>query len=639
MPGHFNILRIKIKEGEFHYLQEEIPVAYFIKGANIESDGSLFDADSVLFKFSFLSGPGSGSIEGRYTVNFNTLDYHYAVVVRHFDLSPVEQYLKDMANYGRFSATLDADVAAVGNFKDAEDVTAHGKLSINDFHIGKTHEEDYASFDKLTLAIEELSPKKQKYIFDSVMLNHPMIKYEQYDQLDNFQMMFGEKGANLAAAASDPERFNLVIEIARYVKVLARNFFNSYYKINNLAVNKADLKYNDFALNEKFSIAANPLDMEADSIDKKLKRVEMYFRSGIQPFGNFSVSLSVNPRDTGDFDMEYQFKKIPASMFNPYLVTYTSFPLDRGTIGLNGFWTVRKGEIQSKNHLVVIDPRVTKRVKNKNTTWLPLPLIMSFVREYGNVIDYEIPITGSLKNPKFHLHDVIMDVLGNIFIKPSTTPYRMEVKDIEMDIEKFLTLKWAMRQSVLRPEQESFIDKIVHFLKKNPKEKISVYPRPYALKEKEYILFYEAKKKYFLYTHKMDERSFSEEDSEKVDKMSVKDTLFIRYLNKHISDTHVFTTQDKCNKLLGSSFVNSRFRQLNIDRARTFIFRFKEKGVENQVTMMNDENTVPYNGFSFYKIEYEGKLPKSLIEAYQKIQELNDENPRKKYERENVKIK
>ena len=48
-----------------------------------------------------------------------------------------------------------------------------------------------------------------------------------------------------------------------------------------------------------------------------------------------------------------------------------------------------------------------------------MPLIMTFIRERGNVIDYEIPITGNLKDPKFHLSDVIFDLLGNIFVKPA----------------------------------------------------------------------------------------------------------------------------------------------------------------------------------------------------------------------------
>ena len=52
-----------------------------------------------------------------------------------------------------------------------------------------------------------------------------------------------------------------------------------------------------------------------------------------------------------------------------------------------------------------------------------------------------------------------MDLLENIFVKPATTPYRMEVKNIETEIEKSLTLKWEMRHSSLLPNQEKFIEK------------------------------------------------------------------------------------------------------------------------------------------------------------------------------------
>lgn len=637
-PGHFNILKIKIKEGEFHYLEKDIPVTYFIKGVNIESDGKLFDADTVVFKFSFLSGPCSGSMEGSYTVNFKNLDYHYDVVIKHFDLTPMEQYLKALANYGTFSAYLDADLKATGNFSDEEDVTAKGILSLSDFHFGKNRDDDYASFDKLVMAIHEMSPKKRIYSYDSLTLSHPYFKYERYDQSDNLETMFGNAGTGNSAALEDAGHFNLIIEIGRYVKIMARNFFQSYYKIDHLAIYNGDFKFNDYSINEKFTVDLNPLNVTADSIDKNHKRVNVSFQSGIKPFGNASVNVSINPKDTGEFDMQYHFQKIPAAMFNPYLISYTSFPLDRGTVELNGKWNVRNGNIQSENHLLVIDPRITKRVKNKNAKWIPLPLIFSFVREYGNVIDYEIPITGSLKTPTFHLKDVLFDVLGNIFVKPVTTPYRMEVKNLENEIEKSFTLKWAMRQTKLRHTQEKFVEKIADFLADNPEASITVSPIQYASKEKEYILFFEAKKKYFLSLNQKDALAFSEEDSEKVNKMSVKDSLFIRYVNKHISDTTMlFTIQDKCSRMMGSTFINACFKQLNTERENAFRFCFKKKEVQARVKIETEENTIPYNGFSFYKIEYKGELPKSLTKAYEKLQELNDEAPRKKYERENKK--
>jgi hypothetical protein len=465
-------------------------------------------------------------------------------------------------------------------------------------------------------------------------LAHPYLKYEIYDYLDNLQTMFGKNGANIEAANTNAAEFNLIISIARYVKVLANSFFKSDYKINRLRIYKGDIKFNDFSTSEKFALELFPLSVIADSIDKDHNRVNVSLQSLIKPYGNVSVAISINPKDSSDFDMQYQFRKIPVSMFNPYTISFTSFPLDRGTLEFNGIWKVRKGMIQSANHLVIIDPRTSKRLRNKDTKWIPVPLIMTFIRERGNVIDYEIPITGNLKDPKFHLHYVIFDLLRNTFLKPPTTPYRLQVKNIETEIEKSISLKWETRQSSLLPGQEKFIEIMGDFLLKNPDASISVYPQYYALKEKENILFFETKKKYFLEINNRNSRSFSNEDSVKVDKMSIKDSLFILYLNKHIKDSLIFTVQGKCASIIDSTFVNTKFDRLNKEREISFTQYFKKKAVVNRVKILKGEQVVPYNGFSFYKIVYNGEIPESLIKAYHQMNELNSEAPRKKFKQE-----
>ena len=133
----------------------------------------------------------------------------------------------------------------------------------------------------------------------------------------------------------------------------------------------------------------------------------MFLKTDIKPYGNLSVSLSINPNDTGEFDLIYHLNKVPLTMFNPYVITYTSFPLSKGTLELNGKWIVRNGKIQSVNHLVLIDPKLAIRLKRKESKRLPLPLILAFIRERDNLIDYEITITCYLKKPNFHMSDGI----------------------------------------------------------------------------------------------------------------------------------------------------------------------------------------------------------------------------------------
>lgn len=632
-PLHLNILNIKINNGVFYYTEIVTPIHYFIKNVTIESAGYRWNVDTIPTTFSFLSGIGSGDVKGNFNVNSKNKEYQLGIHVHKFDLNIVGQYIKDLSNYGSFKAYLDADFKSKGNLINRANVTNSGLISISDFHFGKNSSEDFAAFDNLTIAIKQISPQNFKYIFDSVSLKKPYFKYEKYDYLDNVQTMFGKKGANVKAANAAGARFNLVIEIAKYIKTMSRNLLRSNYKIDRIAIYNGKIKYNDYSLSEKFSIALHPFTFKADSVNKTHKRINVQIASGIEPYGNFALGISINPKDSSDFDLKYHFKKLPAAMFNPYLIKYTSFPLDRGTIEMKGMWNVRNGQIKSTNHLVIIDPRVGKRIRNKYANWLPLRLAMFFVRERGNVIDYEVPILGNLNNPKFKFRDVIVDALENIFVKPATTPYRIEVRNAETNIEKSLMLKWEIRTSVLVAKQEKFLKRMANFLDENPEATITVNAQRYELKEKEYILFYEAKKKYYIKHNDKNSRSFDEDDSLKVEKMSIKDSLFIHYLNKKVNNALLFTVQDKCTQLIGANIVDFKFKELNKKRVNTFMLYFKENGTEKRVKIALGKNVIPYNGFSFYKINYQGDLPNYLLEAYRKMNELNNETPRNKFKK------
>jgi hypothetical protein len=624
-------LGIKIVGGEFRYIEQIIPINYVIKSVNIESPGIVPGIDTLSALFSFREGKSSGDVKGDFTMNVMNLDYRLAVAVHDFDLEIIRQYIWELINYGMFSARLDANIRAVGNFSSKDSISFNGRLILRDFHLGKTKEDDYLSFKKLAIVMEEVSPVHHKYLFDSITLLYPRIKYERYDSLDNVGTMFGRMGKNISDVTQQPGRFNLVIEIGRYIEVLSRNFFKSRYKINQLGIYNADLTFNDYSLVEKFSIQASALTVKADSIDNNQKRVGVSLASDLKPSGKAKFLLSINPRDSGDFDFTYDIEKIPASVFNPYLLSYTSFPVDRGTLEINGVWNVRNGEIKSINHIVVIDPRVTRQVRNKDAKWIPMPLIMSFIRERGNVIDYSVPITGDLRNPRFHIGDIVFDLVKNIFIKPPTTPYGIEVKNIEKEIEESLMVKWDMRQSALRPYQKKFITKISRFLRDNPEVLLNVHPIEYSSKEREYILFFEAKRKYFLLINNKDAIDFNAGDSLAVCNMSVKDMALVAFISRNLSDTVMFTIQEKCINFVGNRIVDIQLKKLAEGREVSFRESFLANGTDHRVKMYATENDIPYNGFSYFKLGYPGEIPSSLHKAYQEMIDLNDGAPRKKY--------
>lgn len=617
----FNILHIKIKNGEFHYLENHYPVNYYIKNVNIESKGKLWRSDTLNIQFSLFSGTRNGDLKGNLAVNLKTMNYQSDVKVHKFDLTILEPYFKDLTNYGCFAANLDADLKSKGNFRDPLSASNSGMMAVSDFHLGKDSTDDYASFDKLVFAIKEMNTNQHIYLYDSVTIIHPTLKYERYDRLDNIQTMFGKGGSNIRSANARTAQFNLVVGIANYLKSLSKNFFQSDFKVDHFGIYDGDIRFNDYSCSEKFAVQLNPFNVRADSLDKHHRRVNVFLKSSVRPYGNISAALSMNPKDSGNFELKYHLGKIPVSLFNPYIISLTSFPLDRGTLTFEGKWYVRNGIIRSNNHLLITNPGVTKRIKNKDLKNLPVPLILSMIRERGNVIDYEIPVTGNLKNPTFHLQDVLSDLLRNIFVKTPTTAYRKTIKNIEPELEKSRSLKWGMRQTTLQPNQEKFIKQLSKFLQKNKDAVLTVYPQIYAIKEQEYILFFEAKKKYFLASQNKKAGTFNTTDSMTVDKMSIRNASFNRYLNNHTSDTLAFTLQEKCALLIPAYLVHAKFEKLNKQRTEAFLLEFKNRKVEKQIKIAKAEYNIPYNGFSFYKFDCNAEFPASLIRAYQKMNE------------------
>lgn len=621
-PLKLCVLDVKIKGGKLFYIEQSIPVNYWVTNLDIETPGYRWDVDSVLATVKLKSGPGTGDVKVDANFNLKTMDYKVKALVNKFDLSIFEQYLKDLANYGRIRANLDCDVSVEGNVNDQLNMKAKGYLAVNDMHFGKNVNEDYLSFKKLALNMNYISPLQYEYDFDTIAIVNPYFKYERYDYLDNLQRMFGAGGSEIKAAQADSSKFNLIIEIADFIQVIGRNFVKSHYRASKFALYDGDIRYNDFAIREKFAIAASPLNILAKDIDKNNPRISVNLSTGLKPHGKVDFGVSVNPRGIKDFDITYAIKEIALPDVNPYVVTYTSFPFKSGTLEFKGNWHVRDSVIESMNHLIILNPQLLKRIKKKDANWLPLPLILAFIREPGNYIDYEIPVRGSLSNPKFNVWDVITDILRNIFVKPPTFPYRKYVKDQQVEVENHQVFRWGMHQTQLTTPQQNFMDKVAKFLEHNKEAQIYVAPIEYTSKEKEHLLYYEAKKKYYLGANNRKYSEYTEDDSIAVEKMSVKDSMFIRTLDKAVEGSEgMFTVMQKCMSYIDTSVMNSKLAKLSAARKKSFMSSFVDDGVAKRVEWSAEKSEIPRLGVSYYKISYDGDIPDNLRKALEKLDE------------------
>lgn len=630
-PEHFQMQNLSIVNGEFHYNDLKTEVYYFVKNVNVHSPGFSLEADTLPLSFDLEAGIGTGKIKGEFNLTLSDLDYRLAINIDSLDLDIINQYLRELVNYGVFAALLDVDMHLSGKLDNVKPQIISGNMAVSDFHFGKTTVEEYVSFEKLSLSIVEINPKERTFQLDSISLDGPFFRYELYDDLDNVQTMFGKKGSNVTEAQSNVNQFNLIIEIAELVKKLFQDFLRSDYEIGHVSLDDGHFEFADYSLSRKFLVGLIAFNAHADSVEKSRKRIELFVHSDIRPYGDLRVILSINPKDTGNFDLDYRFREIAMSSFNAYMITHTSFPIDRGILNFSGEWHVSDGAINSENHLVLLDTRVSDRVKTNDITWIPMPLVLALIDERGNSIDYEIPITGNLNDPNFHLSDVLLDLLKNIFVKPVTTPYRMEVKNVEQKLEQSLAMPWDVQQHSLTSAQEDFISEMVDFLKAEPNAQITVQPVVHEELENEIILMFEAKKLFLISAGEISAEAFSDKDSLRVVKLSIKDPAFIQFLKAQTTDKYLYPLQHQAAKMISTESLAHKLNLLNQSRRTAFLQAFEKANVSGRVNFTEALNKIPFNGFSYFDITYSGGIPDYLKEAMIKLNEFNSKNPRKEY--------
>ena len=175
--------------------------------------------------------------------------------------------------------------------------------------------------------------------------------------------------------------------------------------------------------------------------------------------------------------------------------------------------------------------------------------------------------------------------------------------------------------------------KIATFLKKHPDFSVTISSQAYTEKEKEHIEFFEIKKKYVL-SKLPAGHPFDVDDSLKVEEMFIKDTLVLHYLNRLVGDSVIYTVQQKCRHVLGDKFISFKLHQLLKAREDVFLLAFKQNGTLAQIKFGNPEGGIPFNGYSRYKIDYNGNVPDELRKDYEEMERLNNQELRSKFKNE-----
>ncbi len=241
----------------------------------------------------------------------------------------------------------------------------------------------------------------------------------------------------------------------------------TYFKLGKIQIKDGSADFSDFSLIMPFAAQIESLDGGASDISSAKKST--------MTFGLWGNAYDIAPVDIkgeispylGDYNVEINFHGLPMPLISPYMVQFAGYTVEKGKMTLGLKYKVVNKELTASNSILIDKFELGEKVKNPNAVSLPLKLAVTLLKDSNGNIKIDVPITGSLDDPKFSLGAIVTDALVNVLAKVVTSPFHALASLIgsEKDLS---TISFAAGSSALNKEQQQKLDELSKALKERP---------------------------------------------------------------------------------------------------------------------------------------------------------------------------
>lgn len=238
------------------------------------------------------------------------------------------------------------------------------------------------------------------------------------------------------------------------------------------------IRFLDRTTKPAFSEDLSRLDLTITGLTNQPgRRAHLVLKSAVGGDGSLDLRGDVAPIGAAPFvDLVGELRRFQLASVDPYAAS---------AIG----WVIRKGELQYKlalklendaltlsndvlvGQLQVAPASATDEVKQR--IGLPLGLIVALIKDGKGEIHFTVPVTGSVKDPKFDLSDAIWTAVKNVLVNVVKAPFRAIGRLFSgggerLEEPKVDPVTFAAGSAVLSPDMEDHLVRVADFLRRSP---------------------------------------------------------------------------------------------------------------------------------------------------------------------------
>jgi len=604
-PLEFRVENISILDGIFSYVNKDLNSE--IKVIKLNTNCPLISSDDPreVHDFSFLFDRG-GRMAGSLDLNINSLSYRTSYTLDSLNIAIFYPYIADYMRAGKLEGLFTSHQQIAGNFQKPAEIATAGEVKLNAFALTDPKEDRLVALEEAKLVIDSVDVGHELYDIRYASIMKPFLKFELFDQGNNFTKLMKEEPAQGSGISSDSLSKavvygNVFALMAAYIREMSRTYAFSEYKADSLVMRGGTLIFNDYTLHSRFNYLLEDLMVKTDHVSSSEANIKVVAASILNTSGRLNGQLLVDPHGFSNMDIDYSITKLKVSDFNPYSDYYVAHPFTDGICTYVSKSSVRNQYLKSNHKLDIKTIKVGKKVKNKTAYNVPVKLAVALLRDKNGDVHLELPIEGNLNDPNYKVGKVIWQVFRNLISKAVAAPGKLLASKAGVEEKLLEGFTWLPLQADLTEPQLASLDALVKSLETTPEMNADLVRMYNDQRELDELALREGKKKFLLHNRRIQsEENHTPEELAAMDALHPNDSAFHAYLNNELNTPgdQLVSVYEKSRKVAGHEKLIGRLQEIYQKReVQVLNYLVTMKGIAPErvkIASPEDKTPIPY---------------------------------------------
>jgi Domain of Unknown Function (DUF748) len=197
--------------------------------------------------------------------------------------------------------------------------------------------------------------------------------------------------------------------------------------IKRIVLHSGEADFADLSVQPNFATGIQKLEGTVLGLSsKESSRAKVDIHGSVDAFSPVAITGEVNVLGPTLYtDLAMSFRNMELSTFNPYSGKFAGYNISKGKLTTELHYKVVGRKLDAQHHIIVDQLEFGDKTESKQAVSLPIKLAVALLKDRNGVIDLNLPITGTLDDPKFKLGPIIWKVFVNILEKAVTAPFAL----------------------------------------------------------------------------------------------------------------------------------------------------------------------------------------------------------------------